>query len=204
MKIFSPYNKKNFIKIISIAILMYLLTACQNTLIQSDGAYYQISSDASIEITRELSVPANSARAYLQNGELLRHTGINLYNTSCEVLINTVSESRQTISPGIFTILSIEQNESPIVMSQTIQVAALDFSYQQYARGGGSGSGSPVDIKRYYRFKLAAQDQEKQLTQVRSITCRGSQDEPYKARLPTFNEMQAAVGSYVKFNFKLM
>jgi len=191
-------------KIISIIILMYLLSACQNTLIQSDGNYYKISPDASIEITQQLSVPANSARAYLQNGQLLRHTGINLYDVSCEVLINTVSESRQTISSGVFTVLSIEQNESPIVMRHAIQVAALDYSYQQYARGGGSGSGSPVDIKRYYRFKLAAQNPEKQVTEVRSITCRGPQDEPYKARLPTFNEMQAAVGSYITFDFKLM
>jgi len=107
MKLFKQCNKRDFIKIFSIVILMSLLSACQNTLIQSDGAYYQISPDASIEITQQLSVPANSARAYLQNGQLLRHTGINLYDISCEVLINTVSESRQTISPGVFTVLAI-------------------------------------------------------------------------------------------------
>ena len=187
-------------KIISIVIAMILLTACQgqNTLIKSDDSYFKVSPYASIEITQELSVPANSARAYFQNGELLSYTGINLYNISCEILINTVSESKQTIAPGVFNITSITQDESPIVMRKTLQVAALDFAYQQYARGGGSGS--PVDIHRYFRFNLSAQDPSKQITQVRSLTCRGVQDEPYKASLPTFNEMQAALGQYVKFD----
>ena len=189
-------------KIISVVILIILLSACKSTQIKSDGVYYQTSPDASIEITQEVSVPPNSARAYFQNGELLSHTGINLYNVNCEILINTVSESRQKIAPGVFNITSITQNESPIVMSKTMQVAALDFSYQQYASSGGSSS-SPVDIKRYYRFKLEAQDPSKQITQVRSLTCRGAQDEPYNAMLPTFNEMLTSVGPYIKFNLHL-
>lgn len=191
-------------KIILIMIAVFLLTACQgyNTLIKSDGFYFQISPSATIEITQELSVPANSARAFFQNGELLRHTGINLYNISCEILINTVSESRQTIAPGVFNITSVTQNESAIVMNKTIQVAALNYDYQQYARGGGGGGDSPVDIHRYYKFKLSAQEPSKQIAQVRSLTCRGVQDEPYKASLPAFNEMQAALGQYVTFDLK--
>jgi len=192
---------KNILTIIAVI----LLTACQgqNTLIKSDDSYFQISSAATIEITQELSVPANSARAFFQHGGLLSHTGINLYDISCEILINTVSESKQIIAPGVFNITSITQDESSIVMRKTIQVAALNFDYRQYALGGGGGD-SPVDIHRYYRFKLSAQDPSEQITQVRSLTCRGAQDEPYKASLPDFNEMQSAVGQYVKFDFKLM
>lgn len=184
-------------------VIVTLLTACQgyNTLIKSDNSYFEISPHASINITQELSVPANSARAFFQNGELLSHTGINLYNISCEILLNTVSESRQIITPGVFTITAVSQNESPIVMTKSIQVAALNFNYQQYAFGGGGGGDSPVDIHRYYKFKLSANEPSKQITQVRSLTCRGMQDEPYNAVLPTFNEMRAALGHYVKLNF---
>ena len=176
------------------------LSACQSTLIKSDGAYFQANTISTIEITQELSVPAYSARAFFQSGELLSHTGINLYDISCEVMINTVSESRQLIAPGVFNITSISQDESPIVMRKPVQVAALDFSYEQYALGGGDGS--PVDIHRYYRFKLAAQNPETQISEVRSISCRGVQDNPYDAELPTFNEMQAAFGRFVKFNIQ--
>ena len=188
-------------KKIILMITVILLTACQgqNTLIKSDdNSYFQISSAATIEITQKLSVPPNSARAFFQNGELLSHTGINLYNVSCEILINTVSESRQEIAPGMFSITAISQDESPIVMRKTLQIAALDFNYQQYALGGGGDS--PVDIHRYYKFKLSAQEPSQQITVVRSLTCRGVQDEPYNAELPTFNEIQSAVGLYVKFH----
>jgi len=196
-------------KITLIIIALIILTACQgqNTLIKYDNSYFKASPSATIEVTQELSVPANSARAYFQSGELLSHTGINHYNVSCEILVNTVSESRQIIAPGVFNVTSISQDESPIVMRRTIQVAALSFNYQQYALGGGgggSGGDSPVDIHRYYRFKLSAQDTSKQKIQVRSLTCRGVLDEPYDAVLPTFNEMQAAVGQYVKFDLKLI
>jgi len=146
-------------------------------------------------------VPANSARAFFQSGELLIHSGINYYQVSCEILINTVSETQQIIAPGLFNITAVTQNESPFVMGKTVQLAALDFNDQQYARGG-SGSSSPVDIHRYYRFKLTARDSSGQSTLVRSLSCRGALDTPYQASLPTLSEMQATVGSFIKFNLR--
>lgn len=173
--------------------LIFLLTACQTTMIKSDDSYLTTSSQATIEITQQLTVPPNSARAYFQHGELLRHTGIDFYAVDCEIEINTVSESRQAIEPGLFNVISIVQDESPIVMTMPVMVASLNF-----ARGGGDGGG-PVEIKKFYRFRLSAQDPEAE-TQVRSMTCRGAQDDPYKAELPTYSEMQAAVGQYVILN----
>ena len=178
-------------KIFLILSLIILLTACQTTMIKSDDSYLSTSSQATIEITQQLTVPPNSARAYFQHGELLRHTGIDFYAVDCEIEINTVSESRQTIEPGLFNVISIVQDESPIVMTKPVMVASLNF-----ARGGDSG---PVNIKRFYRFKLSPQDPEAE-TQVRSMTCRGALDEPYNAELPTYNEMQVAVGQYVILN----
>lgn len=173
--------------------LIFLLSACQNTMIMSDNSYLPTSSQATIEITQQLTVPPNSSRAFFQHGELLAHTGIDLYSVDCEVEINTVSESRQTIEPGLFNVISIVHDESPIVMRKPIMVASLNFAW-------GGDSGSPVDIKRFYRFRLSAQDPEAE-TQVRSLICRGVQAEPYLAELPTYNEMQTAVGEYVILNF---
>ena len=103
-----------------------------------------------------------------------------------------MSESRQTIEPGLFNVISIVQDESPIVMTKPVMVASLSL-----ARGGGDSG--PVNIKRFYRFRLSPQDPKAE-TQVRSMTCRGALDEPYIAELPTYNEMQAAVGQYVILN----
>ncbi|MCU7833852.1 MAG: hypothetical protein KZQ83_01270 [gamma proteobacterium symbiont of Taylorina sp.] len=183
---------------ILIIFIIILLTACQSTSIKTEDSYFQAIPDATIEITRQLSVPANSARAFFQNGELLSHTAINLYNINCEVRINTVSESKQIIEPGVFDVVSIIQDESPIVMRKTMMLASLDLSSWHYAFGGGRGS--PVNIKRFYRFKLSPQDASEQTTQVRSLTCRGAEDEPFLAELPTLNEMKEAAGSYIIFN----
>jgi len=60
-------------------------------------------------------------------------------------------------------------------------------------------SDSPVDIKRYYHFKLSAQDPQSK-SQVRALICRGAQDEPYNARLPTLEQMKLAGGQYIIFN----
>lgn len=53
-------------KNISIAAVVVLLTACQGTLIKSDSSYFQAGADAIIEITQELSVPANSAQVFFK------------------------------------------------------------------------------------------------------------------------------------------
>ena len=118
--------------------VIYALAGCQSaTLIESEGRYVELAATASIEVA------PNSARAFLQNGEVISITQLNLYDVNCEVEINTVSESRQLIEPGIFDVLAIGQEESPIVMSKPVMVASLTYAW---------GSDSPVDIKRYFYF----------------------------------------------------
>ena len=179
-------------KIILLSIVL-LLTACQSTMFKKEGRYIEAKAKPFIEITQSLRVAPNSARAYLQQGEVISAGQLNLYDINCEIEINTVSEQPQVIAPGIYHILSINPDESPIVMFKPVMVASLTL-----ARGGGSGS--PVDIKRFYRFKLSSQNPNSK-TQVRSMLCRGAQDEPYAAILPTFEEMQQATGEYIKLNF---
>lgn len=166
-----------------------LLSACQSTLIDTDSGYFEVGTQATIEITEPLSVRPNSARVFLQNGEV-KNSGIDLYDVNCEVEINTVSDSRQIIQPEIFNIISIHQEESPIVMIRSTMIASLAFSWY---------SESPVDIKRFYRFRLQAQDSDSK-SQVRAVICRGAQSEPYNAELPTLEQMKKAGGKYLKFN----
>ncbi len=191
--------KRLYQKIALIFSLLFL-SACQSTLIKEDGRYIEVSSQASIEITESIEVGPNSARAFLQNGELIYSGQLNLYDVNCEIEINTVSEKRQTIEAGVFDIRSISQDQSPIVKQQgvkkEIMVASLGTEWQEVAWD----SNSPVDIKRFYRFKLTARDSSSK-SEVRSVTCRGAQDTPFNARLPSSEEMKNAGGHYLKFNF---
>jgi len=183
---------------------LFVLSACQPALIRSDEAYISISNEATIEITQAIEVSPNSARAFLQEGEVIPYEQLNLYEVNCEIEVNTVSEDRQTIEAGVFNIISILQDESLIVDNENekdeLMVATLGFSRELAAFGN---SDSPVDIKRYYKFKLSplTPKQAGSKTEVRSVTCRGVQDTPFNAELPSFEEIRAASGKYVTFSF---
>lgn len=176
-------------------IMVGLLVACdfgQSFFIKKNDQYIEVVPQATIEILRVLTVEPNSARAFLQNGVAIHQAKLNLYDIDCEVEINTVSELRQTIQPGIFNVFAISEEESPIVMFSTPPVvASLDYAWLY--------DNAPVDTKRYYLFRLEAQDKESQ-SEVRAVICRGAQSEPYNARLPRMEEMNIAVGSYIHFN----
>ena len=166
-------------KFFVICSIYFLLTACQSTLIQKDAVYYESASSSTLEILKPIEVAPNSARAFLQGGELVPQGKINLYRVNCEVEINTVSETRQIIQPEKFKIISISQNESPIVMIRPSIVASLTYSW---------ASESPVDIKRFYQFRLSPVEPDSK-SEVRALICRGVQSEPYQAELPTFEQI---------------
>ena len=140
-------KNRHYLKIASIFSLLFL-SACQSTLINENGRYVEVISQASIEITESIEVTPNSARAYFQNGELISPSQLNLYDINCEVEINTVSENRQIIEAGVFDIRSISQDQSPIVKQQELKkeilVASLDIEWKELAWYYNS----PVDIKR--------------------------------------------------------
>ncbi len=183
------------IKKIFIIALLLLLVACdygKSLFIKENVQSIDVVQRSSIEIRQAIEVEANSARAFLQNGLVISKSKLNLYEADCEVEINTVSESRQIIEPGVFNVVAISEQESPIVLfTRPLHIASLDYAWLY--------DNTPVDTKRYYLFRLEAQDNHSQ-SEVRAVICRGAQSEPYNARLPRLGEMQIAVGSYIKFN----
>jgi hypothetical protein len=189
---FYVINAWKFMKNLFAILLVIILSGCQSVKIKQDDQFISIAQDSTIEIMRSIKVPPNSARAYLQNGNLLPGTGINYYQVNCEIEINTVAEKYQTVQPGKFKVKSVRMEESPIVMSKPVLYASLKLT--------STDSDSPVDIKRYYHFALQSIDSNEE-SDVRALICRGILEEPYLAELPTFEEMQQASGDYIKFNF---
>ena len=171
-------------------LLLLFLTACQSILIQSESQYLPVRSDATIEILKELEVFPDSARAFLQQGQPIHPNALNLYDVNCEVELNTVSENKQVIKPGRYHVISVQQEESPIVLFHPVQLAAQSLSWVDDA---------PVDVKRYYYFRLQSVKAEA-VTSVRAVICRGIQDAPYKAKWPTLEQMIQAGGQYLYFN----
>lgn len=174
---------------LSLFTMTLLMSAgCQQTLIKTDSGYQPGSSDSFIVLNQSVVIPPNSARAFFQGGELIPNARLNLYAVDCELQINKVMEVPQTVQPGKFSIIRIIQDQSPIVLSQPVMYAAMGI-----ARGYNSGL---VDIKRFYTFRLESESQPL----VRAVICRGAQDTPYMAELPSLEEMQTAAGEYLQFN----
>ena len=169
----------------------FFITSCQSSLpTKQTNVLFDGQLISSIEITHALQVSPGSARSFLQRGQQIPMNQLNLYDSNCEVEINTVlDEQYQEIKPETFNVIFIVWDESPIVMRKPLMFASAELAWS---------SDSPVDIKRYYYFKLTAQDPES-LSQVRALICRGEQDTPYNAQLPTFEEIKNATGQLIKF-----
>lgn len=169
--------------------VLFLLVACQSSpLIQSNASYIEPAAHSSIEINQPLEVFPNFSRAFLQSGKVISPVSLNLYQVNCEVEIDTVSETRQIIAPGKFNIIAISQKESPIVMLKPMLVASLNYA-----------SSTPTEIKQFFQFQLSPQNPDS-TSKVRALTCRGVQAEHADAQLPTLEQMQKAVGTYINLN----
>ncbi|MCK5697711.1 MAG: hypothetical protein KAI02_06085 [Gammaproteobacteria bacterium] len=173
--------------------LSLFLVACQLPLIKDKESYLQPSSNAMLEITEELEISPHYSRVFLQSGNTIPPFRLNYYVANCEIEVNTLSDVKTYIAPEIFHITSISQQESPIVMTDTIKVASLNDMLLKQAS-------SSFEIKRFFRFHLSPQNSQSQ-SQVTSLLCRGIQDEHVYAELPTLEEINSAVGQYIKFTW---
>jgi len=164
-----------------ILMVLLMLTACKAPLIQQKehGKHFPIADHAWIEIQQKISVEPENARAYFQGGEWIKPSVLNLYQVNCEIEVRDVLETRQWIAPGKFKIIRTAQDQSPIVFMPGQTTILANFR-----------DNSPTDIKRFWKFTL----ESKQQPNVMHLICRGVQDTPYDAKLPTSEEMQAAVG----------
>lgn len=175
---------KNFTLLFFMLCFILVISACQTPLIQphKQGEYVSISPKAWIEVKNKVSVEADSARAFFQLGELIHSSRLNLYEVNCELEVRDVLDTEQTISPDRFKIIKAQQDQSPIVFFPNQKI--------HYAINREEG---PSDIKRFWKFTLQSQQQPN----VMHLICRGVQDFPANAELPTVEEMQQALGSLV-------
>lgn len=175
----------------TILLLGYLTAGCKYPLIEEHGHYVEISPNSSLTINKEVIVYPGHARAYFQNGRLIEPSGLNYYQVNCELEVQQVKNVKQFIQPGHFDIIRVFQDESPIVLLEApLSVASLDMVFFD--------DDSPVDTKRFWKFALSSKTQP----DVRALICRGAQDTPYLAKLPTLNEIKEALGAYIEIQIR--
>jgi hypothetical protein len=158
------------------------LNACSSLLIEDEHAYIGLNEDAWIALNEPLTVTVEEIRIFIQRGQVIHNSELDLYAVDCELEMQTLSDKERLIQPDRFDIKKISQESSPIVMASPYQIASL----QQIAS-------SPADIKRSWIFYLHSEKQP----EVRALICRGVQNPEESARLPELEEMQAALGDLI-------
>jgi len=172
-------------------LITLILSGCGQMQIeqQSNGHFHALKDKAWIKIIKEIPVPAEQARVFLQNGEVINAVNLKLYDTNCELKLNQLLPVPQQIHPGKFDIISASAEESTIVFSTPGRIRSQYAANLQLAH-------TPSNVKRFWRFTLKSETQPN----VKHIVCRGPEDFPSNAKLPSYSEMQQSVGNYIELH----
>ncbi|WP_125181123.1 hypothetical protein [Thiohalobacter thiocyanaticus] len=135
-----------------------------------------------------ITIPARSARAYFQDGRITGG-GVNHFAPHCQLEINTVSDTTQTVRAGEFVITGVSRRSHEVVEAGEVRVAT------RFGIGIGIGLfGSDVgDIMQAWHMRLHAENRP----EVRALICGGAFDHPSRAETPSIDEMRRALGKHV-------
>ncbi len=177
-----------FMKSMFIILICLFLISCSGNFIrpQTNSKFVEFKQRAWININNTLQVEAKHARVYLQNGKQINPSELDLYQTDCEIEVRKVLDFPQTVFPGRYEITAISIEVSPFVYLEYMESSSIQFAY--------IGSRAPVDVKRFWRFSLRS----KSYPEVMYMICRGVQDTPFDAQLPTVEEIRQAVGDNIE------
>lgn len=133
-----------------------------------------------------ITIPARSARAYFQDGRITGG-GVNHFAPHCQLEINRVSDSAQTVRAGEFVITGVNQRSHEVVRAGEIRVAA------RFGIGIGLFGSDVGDIMQAWHMRLHAGDRP----EVRALICGGAFDHPSRAETPSIDEMRRALGKHI-------
>ena len=172
---------KNYLCIV----MCFLLFSCNGMYLQptTNSSYTQFNHKTWIEIKNPLQVSPENARVYLQNGKQIKPSELDFYQVNCEIEVQNVLDSKQTVFPGRYEIKTISIDESSVVFMENakLQIVSLANSFL-------------MEIKKYWKFSL----QSTTHPEVINMFCRGVQDMPFTAQLPTLEEIKQAVGTHIE------
>jgi len=106
------------------------LTACFSLTMKQ---YDDLNTNQRFVLNKPLTIAANSARSYIQNGQRLGSGGFNHREQHCRLEVKNLSDKQQIIHPESFKISSIEIDEEMIAQnkSKQIQLAMNDYAQVQ-------------------------------------------------------------------------
>lgn len=167
-------------KLVNLCPLTFLLlTSCSQVVVKDENQYtYSIPVGSSFTLNEQIIIKANTGRTFFQNGAVIDESSLNIYYPHCSLTKNTLSDEDTLISPTIFVIEKVVDDEE--YAQGYIQFASNDISVS---------SGGPLitGLVSYYYLSSSIEPD------IRSLECI-RWDSLYENRHLSIHEIRKSLG----------
>lgn len=162
--------------------------------------YYDIPETVVVVIAEKITIPPGTAHAKLQDGQAIAHDRLRRYEPFCEIEVNDVVDTVQSIRTGRFAVSRVQRQQQWGTLAPPVLLAAnsLDGTAMAGGRIGiGIGSlddgGAPLVL---YTVHLRLKSDEQ--PNVRELRCAAGWGLLPGAAYPTLAEMRLALGPLIR------
>ncbi|MGB5305630.1 MAG: hypothetical protein WBO57_05280 [Gammaproteobacteria bacterium] len=167
--------------VISLLLIVLGLSACQTGMLKPSQLFHVLAGGEFI-LHQDVTIPPGRVRVAFQDGALVH--GVNEFYPRCELEVMKFSEAPQTVPAGTYRIGK--------VVGMTNQVKQADGNIMLASSiSTGLDMGSAQWIMEAYRMTLHSDQQE----DVLILSCGGAYNYPFRARYPSLQEIQTALGA---------
>jgi len=174
---------------IIITLILYctlIISGCSVSNIKDQDSYfYSVPVGSTLSLNKTITIPANLARRFFQDGKQMLKKDINIYYPHCSFLMNTLTDVERTIKPTIFEIYKVQDDLE--LAQRYVYFASIALRYNDGLSIVGYAS-------YYYLRSVSAPD-------VRSLEClqwSDSIDDQYLS----INEVKKLLGDYFTLTLK--
>jgi hypothetical protein len=176
-------------KLTALVALLLSLVACQQLRVQDEGSSRsRIRVGSHLMLHQSLMVTADHTRVFIQNGQVVAKTKLDIYQPHCNFEVRSVSSGASIIEPDDFVVTAVMEDETEVVQGT---------ASQQYAALGNTlvrgGDATLVMVTRFIRHQLESGHQP----EVMRLTCHGGFAEPWQAVYPSIHEIRQSLGDLV-------
>jgi len=159
-------------------VLAAALAGCASLAVKDENSsYYPVPVGSKLILHRDLEIPADSARVYLQGGQVVKSAGV--FDPYCRFEVRDVLNVPQTLKADEFVVRKTQMDMLHISMHDGVQLAGLS---------GWGSSESDVTLVWYLWLESPRQPN------VRRLICGGKFDAAFRARRPSINEIRIQLG----------
>jgi hypothetical protein len=177
--------------IVSVLATFVLLASCQSPQVRDQNSPNFLPPKGSLVILHDdMQISPQSARVFLQRGRLVGYHDLDRYYPWCSFEVNDVSDSTQILRANTFEIYRVYIRSEQVVENTKTRLAQLTVGAHKVWHLSGDGSGGPTTVTKVIVMWMNSPTQ----SNIRKLTCGGSEENEALARTPSVMQIRAALG----------